>query len=449
MSTEMMGFRNKRLSSCENKVGFGVKNLAKAGAIIALAIAGSSLSMTAQAEGDAFTTALLGGKIDFMARYRWEHVDDESNTLDEAYGQTVRVAMGYKTGSFHGLRLYGQFEGVMGIQEDYWDGGAQGGTARNDTIVDPEGVEMNQGYISYEGFDNTLIKYGRQIITPRKAPFHRYLGTVLWRQNWQTHDAVTVTNTSLPNTKILAGYIYDVERIFGNRHPTNDHEAMDSFIFNVQYSGFSLANIEAYAYLLDYDTPNFFNVSTQTYGIRASGKYGINDKTKLLYTAEYADQSDYESTMDFSNSYYLGEIGLNYKVGSVIDSVTLKFSYEVLEGDVTGGSRFHTPLATGHAFQGWADRFLVTPVAGIEDAYVTFVAKVYGAKFVAVYHDLSAEDASYDYGTEIDLLLAKTFKKKFTVGVKYSDYDGDTNAGNGGALDDDTSKTWIFAQYKY
>ena len=41
--------------------------------------------------------------------------------------------------------------------------------------------------------------------------------------------------------------------------------------------------------------------------------------------------------------------------------------YEVFASD---GSRsaFRTPLATLHRFQGWTDKFLGTPPAGVEDA---------------------------------------------------------------------------------
>ena len=69
----------------------------------------------------------------------------------------------------------------------------------------------------------------------------------------------------------------------------------------------------------------------------------------------------------------------------------LKFDYEVLEGD--GRGSFITPLATAHAFQGWADRFLTTPLDGIKDAYFTAIGTgVFGGKVIVSYHMLESDN---------------------------------------------------------
>ena len=53
--------------------------------------------------------------------------------------------------------------------------------------------------------------------------------------------------------------------------------------------------------------------------------------------------------------------------------VTVKAAYESLEGN--GARGFSTPLATLHAFQGWADVFLNTPADGVDDASLTLVVR--------------------------------------------------------------------------
>jgi hypothetical protein len=71
---------------------------------------------------------------------------------------------------------------------------------------------------------------------------------------------------------------------------------------------------------------------------------------------------------------------------------------------------------------------------------------------MAVYHDFSSDRGSYDLGDELDLLLTKTFKKHYTLGLKYADYDGDRNALNvarNPAQAADVSKFWAFAQLKF
>lgn len=137
--------------------------------------------------------------------------------------------------------------------------------------------------------------------------------------------------------------------------------------------------------------------------------------------------------------------------GGILGSVTLKVNYELLSGD-GAGDRFTTPLATLHPYQGWADKFLNTPSDGIEDIYVTFVAKPFGAKFVAVYHDYNSDNDSYDYGSELNLLLTKSFKKHYTVGLKYAYYDADRNATNvarNAGQSTDSTKFWAFIRFKY
>ncbi|MFK8067308.1 MAG: hypothetical protein AB8D52_03605 [Gammaproteobacteria bacterium] len=401
---------------------------------------------TAVSAEDAFWEALTNGKTDFSLRVRYENVDDDLQP-NEANATTARFALGYKTGLFHGFGAYGQVEHIQDIF---------GGTYNNPadpepgyaTIVDPVGTEINQSYIFYTGLADTTFKAGRQNITYRKAPFHRYVGTILWRQNWQTQDAFTIVNNSLPDTTLSYAYSWKVNRIFGEDAPSPlDSFDSDSHLINVQYDGFSNTKIEAYAYLLDFDNAAAF--STDTYGLRANGGIPINEKVKAIYTAEYATQSD---SADNPNSidadYYLAEVGANFKLGGSFKDLTLKLSHEVMEGN-GGADRFVTILGTNHAFQGWADRFLVTPGTGIKDTYVTAVLKAFGAKFVVSYHDLDSDEGSYDYGNELDLLALKTIGKHYTVGLKYADYDADNNSNNSGAQAADTTKFWAFVQMKF
>ena len=67
------------------------------------------------------------------------------------------------------------------------------------------------------------------------------------------------------------------------------------------------------------------------------------------------------------------------------------------------GRAFRTPLATLHAFQGWADLFLATPNAGIDDLFFNVKFGIEKWQLQAIYHDFSSESGSTDYGTEIDL----------------------------------------------
>ncbi|MCG8324739.1 MAG: hypothetical protein MI673_04415 [Thiotrichales bacterium] len=405
-----------------------------------------------EGDDDLFWDALTGGKFDFSARYRFEHVDDDL-AMDQANASTIRTTLGYTTGTFHGfgIRLMGQDVRDVFV-DDFNDGTMRPNSkTRYAVVADPSETDFLEAYLSYNFPANTTLKLGRQIITVRKAPFHRYLGTVLWRQNWQNHDAFTVKNTWFKDTVIRYGYSWNINRIFTDESPVDGRANFDSdsHLFNIQHSGFEYVKLEAYAYLLDFD--NSRANSVETYGIRMNGGYPLMDKIRLIYTAEFASQDDYgKNPLEVDENYYLGEIGASFQPGNLIDKLTLKVSYEVLEGN--GTTSFRTPVATGHAFQGWADRFLTTPADGIEDLYLTAVVNAFGAKFIASYHMLESDNLNYDYGDELDLLISKTFKKHYTLGSKIAIYDSDTNANNlarGGSRAADVTKIWAWIQIKF
>ncbi len=395
---------------------------------------------TAQAE-DAFIDALTGGKVSFSARARYENVNQD-NALEDADAFTLRTTLGYKTGAFHGFSGFIEFEDVSHLGPDDFNAAGTNGEPGYSIVADPEGTEVNQAYLAYDAFDTTF-KFGRQIITYRDAPFHRFIGTVGWRQNWQTFDAFSIVNKSLPNTTLSYAYLDKVQTIFGedgNLAPlmVEDGEIeMDSHLFNAQYSGLPIGNLEGYAYLLDYeDSLDDSAYSRATYGARLSGAQPLNEAFKVVYTAEYATQDDYADGEMDQQDYYLLELGGKYK------GWLLKLSHEVQEGD--GTFSFRTPLGTNHAYQGWADIFLNTPTQGLEDTYVTLVGNVLGAKLVAVYHDFETDEDSLDAGDEFDIMLEKTFKEHYTVGVKYADYNADDEFGGV-----DTEKFWLYGQLKF
>jgi hypothetical protein len=384
-----------------------------------------TLGMTSAAQADdAFYEALTGGKVSFSARARYEAVDQEGKK--DADAVTLRTTLGYKTGDFHGFSGFVEFEDVTDRADDDEYNSTQNGNTAYATIADPEDTSVSQAYLQYNGY-NTEVKLGRQELTYRKAPFHRFIGNVLWRQNHQVFDALSISNTSIKDTKL--SYAYIDSRDFINLAK----QEMSSHLFNVQYTGLSIGTLEAYGYLVEFD--DVASLSAKTFGARLSGAQPLNEDVKVIYTAEFATQDDYKnSTISDSQDYFLGEVGFKYK------GWLAKASYELQEGN--GTDSFKTPLGTNHAFQGWADMFLTTPAAGLEDIYFTVAGNVLGAKVVAVYHDFETDEGSVDAGDEIDLLAQKTFNKHYTVGVKYSDYEGD-------GYKPDTEKFWLWGQVKF
>jgi hypothetical protein len=138
-------------------------------------------------------------------------------------------------------------------------------------------------------------------------------------------------------------------------------------------------------------------------------------------------------------------------VGVEIKKFSVKLAYEQLEGD--GVYAFQTPLATGHAFNGWTDQFLTTPANGLEDTFLTVGANLAGMKLLGVYHDFSAHEGGEDYGTELNLLITKTFKEMYTTALKYASYSADSDTPTLPFVvpvpNTDTDKLWVTLQVKF
>lgn len=401
--------------------------------------------------------ALMAGKPHVQLRYRFEHVDDDLVPANDAAASTLRIALGWETGVWRGFSAYAEMEHVAQLFiDDYKEGpGPLDPTKAGlyPVVADPAGTELNQAYVRFNGYDWLDVTIGRQDITYRKAPFHRFIGNVLWRQNWQTYDAATFKLEPAEDFTFSYAFVNKVNRIFGDDAPGPfDVFDCDCHLLNAGYDGFDYLQLETYAYLLKVE--NAQANSTHTFGLRASGAYPLNEQWRLVYAAEFAEQSDSGANpTDIDANYYLGEAGLSlHYPTAVFNTLTVKFDYEVLEGD--GRGSFITPLATAHAFQGWADRFLTTPADGIEDFYITMVAGgVFGGRFVVSYHMLESDHMNYAYGDELNVLYARKFREHFTIGAKAAFYSADRNrtalARAGGGQNNDVTKAWVWLQFDY
>lgn len=396
---------------------------------------------------DAFTTlpyAIGSGKPNIDARLRFESVDQDNFAKDaEAY--TARIRLGYTTGKWNDLNLQIELENVTAIGSDRFNS-TKNGRTQFPVVADPSDTEVNQFWIQYQGLPGTAVKLGRQRLIYDN---HRFLGNVGWRQNEQTYDGVSLTGAWLPGLKVNYAYLTNVDSfrytvINGVNTPNIDLKG--SHFINVGYAPVKALTVTGYAYLLDFAanpalTPlNSPRRDTATFGVRATGATSVGE-VKLSYTAEYAHQTDYAdapSTIDAS--YYFAEGGAQY------GSINGKLGYEVLGGD--GRYGFQTPLATLHAFQGWADQFLVTPAAGIRDFYASIGGKVERVALTAVWHDFESDDkVGSRYGSEWDFQATRPLGKNFTVGLKAALFNADKYP-TAGARPVDVNKFFAWIEYK-
>jgi hypothetical protein len=377
------------------------------------------------ASNDPLATALLGGRPSLGFRLRYEGVEDDAVRRD-AGALTLRTRLGYATAPLHGVTLQLELDDVRALVDDY--NSTNGGDVRRPVVGDPEGTEVNVAALAWTAGAHAAT-LGRQRITYDN---HRFVGNVGWRQNEQTYDSVSFRTKALPKTELQYAYVANVNRVYGPRNggaqAANWHG--DTHLFNAKLALGAAGSLSAFAYLMEFD--NAQAQSNATYGLLWTGSVPLAGEWKLPFAASYASQDDYGGNpVAYSADYRQLEAGIAYR------AVTLKVGREVLSGDATrAGHAFRTPLATLHAFQGWADKFLTTPNAGIEDTYVGVTAKVAGVDLQAWWHDFDGEAVSRDYGTELNLSAGYKFANRYEVLVKFADYRADGFA-------TDTRKYWL------
>lgn len=384
-------------------------------------------SISSASFADEFSTALTTGKTSADFNLRYESVE-QNNALKDASALTLRTRLAYTTANFSGWSAMVEMEDtriVLGLG-DYSvpQTGYQSGIYS--VIADPEHTELDQGFVQYAN-DTFSAKIGRQVIAWDNQ---RFIGHVGWRQDRQTFDGLSAKYNPSKALTLNYAYLTQRNRIFAE---ALDQDSKDHLL-NVAYTT-SIGTLTAYGYLLELD--NTTDNALDTYGVSFVGSSMAGD-TKIVYAAEYASQSSEAGATKFDADYMLLE------AGAVLNGITAKLGYEVLGSD-NGAYGFATPLATLHKFNGWADTFLTTPKEGLVDTYVSLGGGAFGGKWMAVYHDFSADEASAnvdELGSELDLQYLHNFGSNYTVGIKYAAYSGDSGIA-------DTDKLWAWLNLKF
>ena len=358
-------------------------------------------------------------------RYRLETVDQDSFARD-ATASTLRSRLAYQSGERQGFSVFAELDYIAELFANDFNAGA--GNTPNRTqypvVADPDGADLNQAFVQYRQGDNRF-RAGRQRIIFDNA---RFIGNVGWRQNEQTYDAVTFSRSGDHGLKFTLAYVDNVNRIFGNDVPDGDH-AQQTYLANLGKAIEGVGTLTVYWYDIDdEDAPALANT---TRGLRFTGSRPA-PRGPFVYTLEFARQSENGGPVDFNANYY--RLDLSAGLGAA----TLYGGFESLEGDRDlAGQAFRTPLATLHAFNGWADMFLATPGAGLEDAFAGLKGKAGAWTWDVLYHDFSAQSGSVDYGSELDLSLSRKLAERYVLLLKAARFDADNPAYT------DTTKLWL------
>jgi len=382
------------------------------------------------AAGEGLETLVSDGKAGLDLRYRYESVE-QSDKPSTAGANTLRLRLNLATGTVGGFSGLAEFDHVQVIGDPHYDS-TRNGLTRYPVVADPEGTDLNQVYLQYAGPAGTTARLGRQRI---RLDGERFIGSVAWRQNEQTFDSFSLETKALPGATVTYAYVDEVRRVFGpdSGLPLETFDS-NSHILNLKLTKLLVGALTVYGYFLDFkDAPQ---LSANTYGARYDGSHALGEKLKFGWALEYAHQQDAgDNQASIDADYSLMEVSVKGSAAGVV------IGREVLSGErgtftPATNPAFQTPLATLHKWQGWADKFLTTPSAGIEDIYLGLNGSVAGFNGQAVWHDFKAEATSLDYGTELDLSVSRKFAKHYEALIKYADYSAD-------GLFTDTRKVWL------
>lgn len=367
-------------------------------------------------------------------RYRLELVD-QHGLPNDATASTLRLRAGVRTAEWQGLSVLVEGEAVVAIGARNYNDTINGKTAYP-IVADPTDAVLNQALVRWRPDRAVELTAGRQAIN---IDNQRWIGSVGWRQNDQTLDAARLT------VKPVAGLTFDylhawrVNRVFGPESPQGIWRNTAINGLRAAYTIKGIGTISGYGFWLD--IPSQSSASSRTLGVRIAGEQPFGKGVKFLYAAEVARQHDHAGNpRSFALDYLLLEPGL------ATGPVTVKAGFERLEGN--GTAALQTPLATLHAFNGWADKFLTTPANGLRDAYVDASYKVPastpmgGLVLRAAWHDFRSTSGGMRYGSEWNALISYPASKAVTLSAKFARYQAD-------AFASDTTKVWLSAEARF
>ncbi len=371
-------------------------------------------------------SATPGPQLDL--RYRIEQVNQDGFRHD-ALASTLRTRLGYLFAGSGGWSALVSMQDNRAVGNDRYNS-TRNGRTDYPVVADPGDTELDQAFVRYQGLDTLDLRLGRQVI---KLDNDRFVGNVGFRQLEQSFDAFRATWTPSDAVHVDYAYLTRVNRIFGAHHPDPllARQNLDSHLLNASWT-LPAGTLVGYLYLIG--NRSLPATSHRDLGLRWNGHAMRHAGWHLDYSLEAARQHAWkDGTLNGSRGYLHGELALS------AHDWNGKLGYERLQGD--GVSALQTPLATLHAFNGWSDRFLVTPANGLADSYAAMGWKTDRLHVQAVAHRFSATHDSMHYGNELDLSAAYAFNRHLDTSLALADYRADTYGAS-------TRTVWFTLHYK-
>jgi len=350
--------------------------------------------------------------LDF--RYRLEFVDEQGFDQN-AYASTLRTRLRMKSHRWNGFQAFMEGAQVSAIGLDDYNAGAGSTPDRTQfpVVADPEDTRLNQFWLDWQWSKQIAVRIGRQRI---KLDNDRFIGNVGWRQNEQTYDALSLS-TRLGKMDAYYAYIDQVNRIFDGDVPAG-RQGHDTHLL---HWGLELTEGHRLAtYLYAIDNRDFAGLSNQTWGVRYQGQADPSGQHRLNWLAEWAVQTDAgDNPIDYRAHYLHARLDLTLASGW-----KPVLGFERLSGSTAPGRALRTPLATLHAFNGWADRFLTTPDQGLDDWYAGLSGSTGPVNWQVYGHWFRTDAGSETLGHEFDAALGYSFNHQTSLLVKAARFSG-------------------------
>jgi hypothetical protein len=368
--------------------------------------------------------------LEWDLRVRHEQVDDAVFGALGLAG-TARLRVGLR---FHPADAWtGLIEAEALAGSGHYNSGANGRVSFPQ-VLDPAGAELNQACLGWKRARGGAMLGRQRLLFDNQ----RWIGNVGWRQNEQTFDAFSIEASPRKGLTLRYAYLDRVHRVAGDdaRDPLARERALSTHAFNAAWKHDTQQWV-IYAYM--HEDRDVAAASSATSGVRWTGSLPIGTSA-LGWTIEAARQHGHANNpLHFSHAYWLLEPAITLR------GVTARAGIERLGGN--GTHALQAPLATLHAFNGWADKFLMTPSNGLQDRYLalggSFGRERDGARptWQLALHDYRADRGGLRYGGEWDASLSVPLRKDVSALLKVANYRADTWAR-------DTRKLWLQIEYK-
>ena len=377
-------------------------------------------------------------------RIRYESVDD--SVLDVARALTTRGALNYQHSFDEGLRLFVELEGVVG-QGNFNDGG-QNGNMTHSTIADADSLELNRFYVAFSPSGDdwaSTLKVGRFNGNHADVNVDRYLSNIGWRQNHRTYDGIDFDGT-FGESRLRASVIVNVNRVLGEKNPNpvlaNWEVRVVGLQFDRKLAKFVKSEAYTYHFVFD-DVPRF---STETFGLKLHADVPLSKNVDAFYLLDLASQKGIAENPNQDDRYSYVAATLGLSLGSPIP-IKLSVNSETFESN--GEEAFITPLGAGHAFFGWADKFLYQPSIGINDIFLAGDVNFGGLNVKLRWHQLDSDFNSIDYGSEFDWAVSGKFGSANSWTVKGAHFKGNNDEENLPHLQQDTDKIYAWLSFGF